>query len=226
MKIEMHAHTAEVSPCADTAAADVVAAHERAGYDAVVITDHFNDYIVNSFSGTPRQKAEQYLFGYRIAREAGERIGIKVFFAAEVCLAGGLEDFLIYGIGEDFIFNNPKMYKYTQRELYNEVSAAGALLFQAHPCRSYCHPCDPGLLHGVEVFNGNTTHPHNNNNDKALAFALSHPHLLLSSGSDFHGLADLGHGGVVLPETAEVETIGDLCGYISQREVELLGTFE
>jgi len=226
MKIEMHAHTAEVSPCADAKAFDVMAAHKEAGYDVVVISDHFNSYIIDSYSGNARQKVRSYLQGYQLACEAGEELGIITLFAVEVCLTDSFEDFLIYGIGEDFVFDNPRMFTYTQKELYKEVSGAGALLFQAHPCRSYCRPRDPYLLHGVEVFNGNTTHPHNNHNDRALAFALSCEHLLHSSGSDYHGPADLGLGGIVLPDAAKIVTIHDLCGYISRREVHLLGDFE
>lgn len=225
MKIEMHAHTAEVSPCADAFAGEMVAAVKSAEYDAVVVTDHFNEYILESFSGNSKQRADRFLLGYRIAREEGAKTGVKVFFGVETCLAGGPEDFLVYGVGEDFVFDNPRMYKYTQKELYKAASDAGALLFQAHPFRNYCRPRDPRYLHGVEVYNGSKTNPHNNHNDKALAFALAHEHLLLTSGSDFHGLADTGLGGVVLPQSAKVDTIHELCGYLSRREVELLGDF-
>ena len=40
MKIEMHAHTSEASPCANVSAAKIPALYQKAGYDAIVITDH------------------------------------------------------------------------------------------------------------------------------------------------------------------------------------------
>jgi hypothetical protein len=41
MKIEMHAHTSEASPCANVSATKIPALYQKAGYDAIVITDHY-----------------------------------------------------------------------------------------------------------------------------------------------------------------------------------------
>ena len=71
----------------------------------------------------------------------------------------------------------------------------GALLVQAHPNRKNCHPVDAGLLDGVEVFNGNPRH--DSHNALTLAFAQAHPHLIRTSGSDYHQPQDLARGGIV-----------------------------
>ena len=49
-------------------------------------------------------------------------------------------------------------------------------------------------LDGVEVFNG---HPrHDSRNPLALEFAAAHPHLIRTSGSDYHRTQDLATGGI------------------------------
>lgn len=48
MKIEMHVHTSEGSPCAETDAESIVRAYSEAGYDAVVITNHFDSVLYGS----------------------------------------------------------------------------------------------------------------------------------------------------------------------------------
>ena len=64
MKIELHAHTSEVSPCANVPAAEMVADYARAGYGAVVVTDHFNNYVLESYPGKGTKRAvERYLEG-------------------------------------------------------------------------------------------------------------------------------------------------------------------
>lgn len=220
MKIETHAHTAEVSPCANVDAKTMITAYSKCGYDAVVITDHFKYEVVGLFGGSDREKVERYLLGYRIAKELEQELKINVLLGTEVCLNEGLEDFLIFGIDEDFLFDNPRIYECTQRELFRETEAAGALLYQAHPCRGYCEPKDPFLLHGTEVYNGNPRH--DNHNDRAFAWASSYPHLLMSSGSDYHQTPDLGRGGVIIQDPAKINTSVDLCEYFKNNKPKLI----
>ena len=197
MKIEMHCHTSETSPCGSVPAAAAVREYARAGYGAVVITDHFNRYVLESFPGSPREKVGRYLRGFETAREAGEREGVAVLLGAESCLAGGPEDFLLYGIGRDFLYEYPRLYDMTQEEVYRACHDYGALLFQAHPCRIPCAPRDPAFLDGVEAYNGNCRH--HNHNPNAAAFARRHS-LPISSGSDYHEYEDLARGGLLLPD--------------------------
>ena len=227
MKIEMHAHTAEVSPCACVNARDMIMSCKDHGYDAVVITDHFNSYILQSFSGNNRQKVKRYLKGYETAKEAEEKVGIKVLFGIEVCLPGGREDFLVYGVTPDFLFDYPKLYTLSQKQLFEAVHAADALVYQAHPCRSYCRPKDPFLMDGVEVLNGNYLHGgaapgSENNNEKALRFAERYPHLLRVSGSDVHNFEDVGIGGIVIPEDAVITSTKDLLTYLKSNNLQLI----
>ena len=55
-KAEMHAHTSDTSPCARVSAADMVRAMAQARYDIVVVTDHFNNYVLEAFPGTAEER--------------------------------------------------------------------------------------------------------------------------------------------------------------------------
>lgn len=195
MKIEMHCHTCEVSPCASASAYDIVKQHKLKGYDAVVITDHFNDYVLESFSGTPEERVTKYLEGYKKALKAGDEFGIKIFFGIETCILGGYEDFLIYGAGTDFLYEHPKFYNYTQEKAYKICKEKGFLFIQAHPNRSYCRPRNPKYIDGIEVFNGNPRY--NNNNNKSKLWYKENPHFICTSGSDCHAIKDVNNGGII-----------------------------
>lgn len=219
MKIETHCHTSEVSPCSHIPAADLVRLYAKAGYDALVVTDHFNQNVVERFAGRDGEKnVARYLLGYERALAAGREHGIAVFFGIETCLAGGHEDFLIYGVSPQFLYENPFLYELSQQEAYARVHAYGALFYQAHPYREpRCSPQNPAYLDGVEVFNA---HPgHENHNDKALAFAAAH-HLAQSAGSDCHEYEHVGRSGIVLPEA--VRNGKELADYLRAQPAQLI----
>ena len=194
VKVETHLHTAESSPCGKVKAADGIAACKAAGYDAVVVTDHFCD-ILDDLPGSPRERADRFLDGYRYAKEAGEKLGVHVLFAVEARLPGGPEDILFYGVTPEFILENPLLYTYPLPEVYKTLHDFGAITVQAHPFRELCRPLDPRFLDGVEIFN---THPrHENHNRLALLFAEKYQIPIRTSGSDFHQMPDVGRGGML-----------------------------
>ena len=47
MRLEMHAHDCEVSPCAVIKAKELVDGYKEAGYDGIVITNHFDKGIMH-----------------------------------------------------------------------------------------------------------------------------------------------------------------------------------
>ena len=206
MKIELHLHTKEVSPCAWVSAVDSVKAYKQAGYDAIVVTDHFNWYVLDAANTDDTVKrVDHYLTGYRIARQEGEKCGLKVILGVEVALRNcGPEDYLIYGATEKMLYDNPFLYDLTLAELRNVCDRYNALLFQAHPFREYLKPADPSLLDGIEVNNGNPRH--NSHNDLALEWATKNSKIM-SSGSDFHQAEDLARGGIITDIEGELTDI-------------------
>lgn len=223
-KAELHAHTSETSPCAHVKAADMIHAMAQARYDIVVVTDHFNNYVLEAKPGTPEERVKRYLKGYENACKAGKEEGIRVFLGAEVCLHNsGPEDFLLYGITRQFLYDHADMYEYTQEKLYEECVKANILLVQAHPCRSYCRPADPKFLHGVEVMNANCRH--DNRNDRVKEWWKQRQSegytLIPTSGSDYHQVEDIGNGGIRL--AVPVQDAVELADVLRNGDYELRG---
>ncbi len=217
MKIEMHVHTSEGSPCAKVEAKEIVNAYARAGYDAVVITNHFDTVLLNKFGKSDSEKIERYLLGYRKAKVAGQKFGIQVMLGVEIRLEPDEEDFLIYGIDETFLFQHPDLCYLSQEELYYLCHSNGAVLYQAHPFRDPCVPRDPQFLDGVEY---NQRPNSGNHNEKLDEWRTAYPELKLVSGSDCHDLDQVGFGGI---ETAEeIHDIRELVELMKKGRIRLI----
>ena len=74
MKIDLHVHTSEVSSCGRVPAAEMARLYHKAGYDAIVITDHL---IAGKNQEMPMpERVSWYLSGYRAAKAEGEKLGL------------------------------------------------------------------------------------------------------------------------------------------------------
>lgn len=220
MKIEMHTHTSESSPCARVSARQMVSLYQKVGYDAVVITDHFNKWAYEqSHTRSLEEYVEYVLTGYHTACEAAKNTSLLVLPGMEVGLLESPNDFLLYGMSEDFFREHPTLFTLSLKELSALCREHDILLFQAHPFRSYCSPSDPALLDGGEVFNGNPRH--NNKNDQAEEW-IRQNRLLTSSGSDFHEEEDLATGGIIT--SRQISNIRDLCMMLQDGDYQLLNS--
>lgn len=205
-KYDMHVHTAEVSPCGMVTASKLVQLYKEAGYAGIVITDHyFKDYFDSLGRISWEEKVDKFLRGYNYALAKGQKVGLNVIPGIELRFCENYNDYLIYGIDESFLNENPELYKLGLSKFRKLIANNDILIYQAHPYRSWVTPAPPSLLDGVEVFNGNPRQ--NNKNHRALAFAKTHS-LKMISGSDFHQPEDLALGGIVITE--EVRTPADL----------------
>ena len=209
-KYDLHVHTDEVSPCGKVPARDVVRMYKDAGYDGVVITDHYFDGFFESFGGQSwKEKTEHYLEGFRIALNEGKQSGLKVFQGMEIRFQENSNDYLVFGIDEDFLKANKELYKLNLRDFRKLIEGTGFLLVQAHPFRPFMIPASPELIDGVEIYNGNPRH--DSHNGLAYEYAFEN-HLLMTSGSDFHQPEDLARGGISVPE--EISTSAELISAI------------
>jgi len=213
-KYDTHVHTAETSPCGKVKAEDVVKLYKNAGFSGIVVTDHYySGLFKNSVHVTWKEKMRDYLKGYKIALEEGEKAGLKVILGVELSFTESFNDYLIYGITEDFLFEEGELYNLTLKEFRKIADKEGFLIYQAHPFRDMMERADPSLLDGVEVYNG---HPyHMNRNDLALEFAKSN-NLKMISGSDFHMTEALGRGGILTD--AEVNNSIEFAGMLRTNE--------
>ena len=100
---DVHTHTAEVSPCGVLTAEETVANYVSLGYHGIVVTDHFNSWVLIRLPGsTWAEKIESYTTGYRRALAAGQKAGLTVLFGMEMKAADyAYNEYLVYGISPD-----------------------------------------------------------------------------------------------------------------------------
>lgn len=195
-RFETHFHTKESSPCGCVPAAESVRKYYESGYDGIVITDHFSAGVLGSEGGTSWQTAmDRFLKGYWAAKNEGEKLGLTILLGAEFRFPGNYNDFLVYGLSEDFLRGWEWLYEASLQSFFPIADKLGFAVVQAHPFRAECYRENPAYLHGIEVFNGNPRH--NSKNMLAKEWAQKYG-LLESAGSDFHKMEDLAGASVLL----------------------------
>ena len=197
MLIDMHAHTSGISRCCRIPYDKVIDIALERGIDGIVLTNHYQRAYVTD--GDADAFARRYIEEYHRTREYGERVGAVVFFGVEVTMEkhGGAH-LLVYGTGERFVTDNPEMYEYTQRELYEKVKAAGGVCIQAHPYRKSPNLLDTAYLDGVEI----NCHPLYGKSDAADMIAIAREsNITLTCGGDYHADTYRPRCGTYLPES-------------------------
>lgn len=210
--VETHMHTAQVSPCSRVPAREAMAQYRRAGFDAVIVTDHLRDDVLEAYPGNRRRRIDRWLEGYRQALSAGGELGLAVWLGVEITFTGSREDFLVYGIGEDFLRRHADLTVIGLPALRETTRREGLLLVQAHPFRPYAGAAEPRFLDGVEILNGNPRQQ--SNNDAAGAFCRRHG-LIGTGGSDYHQPQDLSAG---MEFDRALSDIGDFVRALRRRE--------
>ena len=193
----MHFHTKNTSNCANVPAKISVEEYIKAGYDGIVVTDHLSPstYMKYGRELLPwKKKIDFFLRGYNEAKKtANGRIPVLLGMELRFRTSEGDNDYLVYGINEDFLYNTPEILNMNSRTFYDLAHKNGFLVFQAHPFRVGMKVTNPKYLDGVEIFNGNPRH--NSSNDIAEMWAKKYD-LMVTSGSDYHEIGDLGTGGI------------------------------
>ncbi|MDR0669035.1 MAG: PHP domain-containing protein [Treponema sp.] len=203
---ETHLHTCQSSACASAAGREYIPYYLDAGYSGIVVTDHF-------FRGNStldpylpwRAWVREFCRGYEDAREEGARRGLDVFFGWEETFEG--DDYLVYGLDKEWLLEHPEVRRWTRREQYQAVQAAGGCVVHAHPFRQHDYIEEvclaPRLIDAVEVANAG------NREQGYDALALRYAEKLglpLSAGSDIHHIEQAEAGelyGVYLREKPE-----------------------
>lgn len=173
MKIDLHVHTREGSPCAHSSADGMIQAAIESGLDGLVITDH--DRFV------PRE---------RLAYLNAKYAPFRVFGGVEVTTHA--EHVLVLGVHDDRLAIGPGRTWWSYSDLHAFVTARGGFLAVAHPFR-FNHArigvdLDRFTPHALEVYSRNTPAsavPR----IKAIAARLDVP---LLSNSDAHHRNDVG----------------------------------
>lgn len=193
---EMHAHTSEVSRCAHLDAAGVVARYLEAGYTTLVVANHFNNYTLDTAGSDWQSRAAYYLRGWKRAVDAaGGRL--HVLLGMEIRFPGSMNDYLIYGLDEDYVLAHPYLYDMNLRDFAELAHKDGLLIVQAHPFRDGMMVMRPELLDGYEVFNGHIGH--DSRNPIARAWCRTYGKIP-TSGSDFHDPTSAVDAGILTEE--------------------------
>ena len=182
-KYDLHVHTSPVSLCADFAPKDVVDKYARLGFDGIVVTNHFSESVLGEFK-KKEDFLKYYLQDYYSAKEYGKEKGLEVFLGLEIRFPENFNDYLVYGIDENDVYDAYDYIFGSYEDFYKGFKTDKNLIIQAHPMRNSCVLQSLDILDGIEVFN---MHPnHNSRVAMAAKIAKENPHLLVTGGSDFH----------------------------------------
>ena len=194
-----HTHTAETSKCGHLPAAEVVDRYVRNGFSGLVVTDHLHpEYLSRIDKDHDWNKVmDHYLSGYHASRKRGDEVGFQVILGAELRFPENDNDYLVYGIDEDWLRSNPYVCCMSAREFWQKFHDQ-VLIIHAHPYRDGNTVVFEDAVHGTEIINGNPRH--DNHNDLALDLARRHPGFFRLAGSDTHQAGDEARAGVLLPE--------------------------
>lgn len=202
--MDLHCHCNPGSQCATIAPEEAPALLKAAGIDGMVLTNHCYPRHCNSLTPDLKEQPKRYVEVYHRAKKAGEALGVKVFFGAEITLINEVKkmEFLLYGLSEeDFLASFP-LYEYSQKELFDYCNQKDILMVQAHPFRSEqgYTLADVRYMHGIEAMNEHINFA--DHFDEAVRIAKEN-HLIITGGCDFHYPQQAGMGGMILPDTIE-----------------------
>ncbi|MBO4423548.1 MAG: PHP domain-containing protein [Clostridia bacterium] len=218
MKIDLHVHTSEVSLCGHLSAEETVQRYKAAGYDCIVITDHFNSYTKGHYERAGvTDFFRHYHDSYLHTKEEGEKAGLTVLGGYEIRFDGADSDYLVYGMSDATASRTGELFAMSPREFFTLAEEEGFLFYQAHPFRNNMRITDPNCLFGIEIKNGNVRH--DNRNDIAKAWAEKFG-LHKIAGSDCHQIMDVGVSGITTGAT--VSSIEDLLRILREDDYEII----
>lgn len=199
-KYELHRHTTETSPCAQSPGATVPGDAKEQGFDGVCITDHFWYGYFDKLTGSWPEKIDNFMTGYDRACEAGAKIGVDVIFGAEMQFIDDGSHHIVFGPDRYFLKTAGDLTKISVEAFSIIARSQGFFLYQTHPFRagsnrSVYHPEDPTVLDGAEVFNARTGEE---DNKVTLEWAKKYG-LKPVSGSDAHKPGENMPSGMIFP---------------------------
>lgn len=181
-RIELHAHSNPASGCSEVPADELVRTFYNAGYDAIAVTNHF---ISDDEHSESKEKAiEKFKKDLYLAKETGEKLGIRVYAGAELRFyKHSNNDYLFFGFEFDEL---PDIYDYLNTDLetfVKEYKKERSLLVQAHPFRNGMIRMNSDLLDAIEAFN---VHQNHNSRVAVAAKYAAAEGKVMTVGSDYH----------------------------------------
>ena len=194
-----HPHTAQTSKCGRLAAEEMVDRYVKNGFTGLVVTDHLHpEYLSRVDTEHDWQKVmDHFLSGYQASKQRGDELGFDVILGVELRFPENDNDYLVYGIDEQWLRSNPYVCCMSAQEFYDKFHDE-VLIIHAHPFRNGSAPVQETAIHGAEIANGNPRH--DNHNDQAWELCCRHPEYIRTAGSDAHRDGDETRAGIILPE--------------------------
>ncbi len=218
-KYELHCHTKETSLCGQVPAAEIVKMYKEAGYSGIVIADHYSPMTFKpSRVWRPQTDIDFYLKGYKEALKYADE-NFTVLLGMEIRYYATANDYLVYGVTEEFLRNNGNLMKFYPKKFYQLAKANNMIVVQAHPFRnSLMIRTNPEYLDGAEVHNGKADLEANL---KAAKWVDDSNMAIRVSGSDFHRPNNLATGGIITDEP--IKTNDDLLRILRSGDFEMIG---
>ena len=201
-KIELHCHSAGISTCSDIQAPDLIRYYKESGYQGLVITNHFYPWMPRNQKAYNKYK-EDFIEEYEFLKRLGENSGIKVYLGMEIRFDENNNDYLLYGIDEDFVRELPRDFETFEEFVPYARDHEDVIIIQAHPFRSGMVIKDSCLLDGIEVYN---LHPnHNSRVGLAAKYAEMEEFEICTCGTDFHHIGQHGLSALLTKELPQDE---------------------
>ncbi len=182
-KTELHCHSKSISECASVSNEEIINKYTEAGYSTIVLANHFNKTTQDFHKCENYQDfVTVYVNGYKDLKKDAEG-KLTVLLGMELRFTENVNDYLVFGITEEFLREHEPLYLMNPESFSKLARENGILFVQAHPFRNSMTVIRPGLLDGVEVFNGHMGH--DSRNEIADAWADKYG-LIKTSGTDFH----------------------------------------
>ena len=191
-KTELHAHTTPASGCSEITPEHLIEVYKEKGYTSIALTNHF---IVDD--ADPHEKITKYLDDYYKTIEIGKKEGINIILGSEIRFSENYNDYLIYGIIPDDLYDINSLLDKGIDNFYKEYKNDKNIILQAHPFRNGIELANPESIDGIEAFN---LHPgHNSRVGFAAQYARKHG-FLITCGTDYHHFGHEGLCGILTKE--------------------------
>ncbi len=212
-KTEAHLHTYPVSSCAQLTPVEQVRLFKEAGYDTVIVSDHFSPHHFKKLGEhlTFAEKVDKLCDAYLEAKVEGDRIGLTVLFSVE--LSFHKNHYLLYGVTREFLKLRADIFDIDIDELYAHLKAHGITIIQAHSHRA--EKCVPHPHH-VDGFEINFNLRKDNYNERTVKVAKEY-NLPLTIGSDAHRPEDVGISATLSEE--KIESIEQYLRLVFERKL-------
>jgi predicted metal-dependent phosphoesterase TrpH len=218
-KYELHCHTGDVSRCAAIDAEKLVEMYKEKGYDGIVITDHYSPQtFLDKHLFCPQREVDFYLSGYKKALAAAGN-DFTVLLGMELRFYGNGNDYLVYGMTENFIRENGNLMTYYPRRFHKLAQKNNMIFIQAHPFRPYIFRTNPKYLDGCEIYNAKDRDK--GINQRSEAWAEKYNMKIRTGGADFHREAHEGNMSGIITEK-RIENNNDLLEILRKNEFKIL----